>query len=105
MYIESQAKQGKQFVEISIKIHFVNASGRDSVVDIESYNPFFGCDVGRLEWHDENVALLVYREKHWTFIYRIGDQWPPQYAKLADRWQILVRLFLTSNRYKPKHQK
>ena len=88
VYVESRAKEGAQFVDIAIKIHYVDGDGHDRAVDIESYNPFFGCDVGLIEWFNDEVALLVYREKHWTFVYRIGDKWPPKFKKIEDRWQI-----------------
>jgi hypothetical protein len=88
VYVESRAKERRGFVDITIKIHYVNSDGHDKAVDIESYNPFFGCDVGLIEWFSDQLALLVYQEKHSTFVYRIGDGWPPQFAKIDDRWQI-----------------
>jgi hypothetical protein len=88
VYVESRAKEGNQFVDITIKIHYVDADGQDNAIDIESYNPFFGCDVGLIEWFNDQVAIMVYREKHWTFVYRVGDTWPPGFAKIEDRWQI-----------------
>lgn len=75
-------------VSITIKIHYVNAKGKSNSVDIQSYNPFFGCNVGMLEWINDDVALLIYSEKHSTFVYRIGDTWPPQFAKIDERWSI-----------------
>lgn len=88
VYLESRAKEGKQFVDITIKIHYADVDGRDHAIDIESYNPFFGCDVGLIDWFNDQVTILVYREKHWTFVYRIGDKWPPEFVKIEDRWQI-----------------
>lgn len=88
VYVQSRAKQAGQFVDITIKIHFVDDNGKSSAVDIESYNPFFGCDVGMLQWITDDVALLIYSEKHWTFVYRIGDKWPPPFAKIEERWSI-----------------
>lgn len=88
VFVESRAKEDQGFVDITIKIHFVVLGGQQTAVDIESYNPFSGCDVGLLDWIDDHVALLVYREKHDTFVYRIGDVWPPEFAKIDDRWQI-----------------
>lgn len=73
---------------MSIKIHYLNERGELSEVPIESYNPFFGCDVGFLNWMSAEHALLIYTEKHWTFAYRIGDQWPPAYKKIESRWGI-----------------
>ena len=28
------------------------------------------------------------QQKHWTFVYRIGDMWPPQFEKIDERWSI-----------------
>ena len=39
-------------------------------------------------WTRVGLAILVYREKHWTFAYRVGDKWPPEFTKIEDRWQI-----------------
>lgn len=90
VYVESRAKKRwwSSMVDITIKIHFADANGKRRSVDIESYNPFFGCDVGMIEWINDDVALLIYSEKHWTFVYRIGDRWPPQFAKIDERWSI-----------------
>lgn len=88
VYVETRAKDKGRHVDIAIKIHYRDGAGHDHAVDIESYNPFFGCDVALLEWFDDNVAILVYREKHWTFVYRVGDRWPPAFVKIEDRWQI-----------------
>ncbi|MEO9594612.1 hypothetical protein [Rhodopirellula bahusiensis] len=90
VYVESRAKKRwwSSIVDITIKIHYIDTNGKSSAVDIESYNPFFGCDVGMIEWINDYTALLIYREKHWTFVYRIGDTWPPHFAKIDERWSI-----------------
>lgn len=88
VYLESRAKEGEQFVDIAIKVHYVDVDGHDNAIDIESYNPFFGCDVGLIDWFNDQVTILVYREKHRTFAYRVGDKWPPEFVKIEDRWQI-----------------
>jgi hypothetical protein len=36
----------------------------------------------------EAAAILVYREKHWTFACRLGDVWPPRFVKIKDDWVI-----------------
>lgn len=63
----------------------VSRTERHDSVDIESYNPFFGCDVRLLEWID-GAAVLIYREKHSTYACQFGDVWPPKFAKIEDRW-------------------
>ena len=90
VYVESRAKKRwwSSMLDITIKIHYIDSHGKSSAVDIKSYNPFFGCDVGMIDWINEDIALLIYSEKHWTFAYRIGDTWPPQFAKIDEQWSI-----------------
>lgn len=40
-----------------------------------------------LEWIG-HTALLIYREKHWTFAYSFGEVWPPKFEKIEDDWLI-----------------
>jgi hypothetical protein len=84
-YVESRAKDNAGRIDISIRIHLVEADGRNQSVDIESYNPFFGCDIRFFEWIGDTV-VLIYREKHWTFACRFGDLWPPKFVKIEDDW-------------------
>jgi hypothetical protein len=86
-YVESRAKDVGGHVDISIRVHLVKSGGRHESVDIESYNPYFGCDVRFFDWIDTS-AILIYREKHWTFACRFGDIWPPKFVKIEDDWAI-----------------
>ena len=94
-FVESRAKDvgynrygaNQRQIDISIQVHLVEKSGQHRGADIESYNPFFGCDVRFFEWIDR-TAILIYREKHWTFACRFGDVWPPRFVKIEDRWVI-----------------
>jgi hypothetical protein len=94
-YVESQTKDGGasphgfdgRHIDVSIRIHFLRSEGTDCSVEIESYNPFFGCDIRFFEWIGETV-VLIYREKHWTFAYRFGDVWPPRFFKIEHDWLI-----------------
>jgi hypothetical protein len=94
-YVESRAKDvgphpygaGGRKIDISIRIHLTEVDGKDRAVDIESYNPFFGCDVRFFEWVGDTV-VLIYREKHWTFACRFGDVWPPRFVKIEDDWLL-----------------
>jgi hypothetical protein len=86
--VESRAKElSGGFVDVSIRIHLVAGPDRDDSVDIESYNPFFGCDVRLLEWIDR-AAILIYREKHDTYACTFGDVWPPKFVQIEDRWIV-----------------
>lgn len=94
-YVESRAKDvgfnrygaNQRKIDISIRVHLVPKSGEQRSAEIESYNPFFGCDVRFFEWID-HTAVLIYREKHWTFACRFGEIWPPRFVKIEDKWVI-----------------
>jgi len=94
-FVESRAKDvgfnrygaNQRHIDVSIRVQLVEKSGRHRSADIESYNPFFGCDVRFFEWIGR-TAVLVYREKHWTFACRFGDVWPPRFMKIEDDWVI-----------------
>ena len=88
-YVESRAKKRwwTPMIDISIKIHLRDRTERDSATDIKSYNPFFGCDIGFFEWIDD-TALLIYTEKHHTYICAFGKTWPPRFVEIEDRWVI-----------------
>ena len=94
-YVESRTRDGGdnphgfggRYIDVSIQIHLIDSSGSDQSVEIESYNPFFGCDVRFFEWVGETV-VLIYREKHWTFAYSFGERWPPTFVKIEDDWLI-----------------
>ena len=87
-YVESRAKDAGGYVDISIRIHWIDPAGRHESADIQSYNPFFGCDVRLFEWIGK-TAILIYREKHRTYACRFGDLWPPRFVKIEDRWTVV----------------
>ncbi|WP_417397098.1 hypothetical protein [Gimesia chilikensis] len=88
-YVESRAKERRwtSMIDVSIKVHLREADGKDRSVDIESYNPFFGCDVGFFEWIGE-TAVLIYAEKHDTYVCAFGSEWPPRFIEIENRWVI-----------------
>jgi len=55
--------------------------------EIETYNPYFGCDVQFMEWRDKS-AVLVYREKHDTYVAASTSKGPARYVKIADYWAV-----------------
>ena len=92
-YVESRARKRwwSAMVDISIKVHLRDTDGQDKSTDIQSYNPFFGCDVGFFEWIDD-TAILIYTEKHDTYACAIGPDWPPRFVEIEDRWIINGRM-------------
>jgi hypothetical protein len=103
-YIETRVKHKSHSVDVSIKIHLYGHD--DAAVDIETHNPYFGCDVKFFEWiGDENeTAMLIYREKKRTYacsFQRPPNQkeqemngqhsvigWPPKFVEIGHRWCI-----------------
>ena len=88
-YVESRARERRwtSMIDVSIKVHLREADGEDRSVDIESYNPFFGCDVGFSEWLGE-TAVLIYAEKHDTYVCAFGSEWPPRFIEIENCWVI-----------------
>lgn len=88
-YVETRAREGdvneygETIIDVTIKIH----NGTKSA-DIESYNPYFGCDVRFFHWFDD-VAVLIYREKHRTYLCRFNDiDWPPSFVEIGHKWLL-----------------
>ncbi len=86
-YVECASKQLKKFVAVNFKFVVREASGKELESDIKSYNPFFGCDVRFLEWSG-NTAILIYKEKHSTYIANGTSKEPARYVAIADQWVI-----------------
>jgi hypothetical protein len=86
-YVETRAKQLTDRVDIAIHLHVRAKDGREVVWEIISYNPYFGCNVRFMEWFGETV-LVIYREKHRTYVCRIGLDFPPVHKEIGDYWVI-----------------
>lgn len=54
--------------------------------EIETYNPYFGCDVKFLDWLDDSV-ILIYEEKHDTYAARL-DGVGVKRIKISSDWKI-----------------
>jgi hypothetical protein len=65
--IESKEKMVKNLLDISIKCKILSNGKLIIEKDIESYNPFFGCDVLFIAWIEDSV-IFVYTEKHNTYV-------------------------------------
>jgi hypothetical protein len=87
-YVSTSAKDvGQGGIDVAIRFHVRDAQSREVSSTIESYNPYFGCDVRFLEWMD-NSALLIYREKHRTYVAVSDSTAVPRYVQIADAWVI-----------------
>jgi hypothetical protein len=54
---------------------------------VETYNPYFGCDVRYMAWHDRSV-VMIYREKHHTYACSHSDSGMRQLVQLTDEWLV-----------------
>ena len=91
-YVQCRSRQSANgFVDINFYVHLRDADGKDLAWPIESYNPYFGCDVGFIGWIDHSL-LVIYREKHDTYVCRVGPGEKPVFRKIADDWVISDRI-------------
>lgn len=84
-YVACASKDLGNFVAVSFEFRVRDANGREVSSEIESYNPYYGCDVHFMEWSD-GVAILVYREKHDTYVAVCRSGETARYVKIADYW-------------------
>ena len=90
--IESKEKQIKDLLDISIKCKIITNTDVIKEKDIESYNPFFGCEVHFIEWFEDSV-IFVYSEKHNTYIgkYKTGSD--IVFQNIGRNWKNSKNLF------------
>jgi hypothetical protein len=97
-FVESRAKEFPRTNFVHIKFRLILSGPKYPEVSwtIESYNPYFGCNVRFLDWF-EDWALFIYREKHRTYICAFGRKYPfyrfwkkhtAVWKKIGDLWTI-----------------
>jgi hypothetical protein len=84
--VESRQRQVRpDFLDITFHLHIRDTANQRMAWEVESYNPFFGCDVRFLEWFG-NTALIIYREKRRTYACRFGLSFPAKFVEIGDYW-------------------
>jgi uncharacterized protein (TIGR02996 family) len=86
-YLESRSQWQGGFHDIRYHLRLRDSAGREAAWEPETYNPFFGCRVGFLEWYGD-VVLFIYREKHRTYVCRFGLNAPPKFQAIGDHWVL-----------------
>jgi uncharacterized protein (TIGR02996 family) len=86
-YVECRSQQRGQFLDINYHLRLRDDRGREAAWEVETYNPFFGCNVGFLEWYGD-VVLVIYEEKHDTWICRFGVDAPAAFKVIEDDWVL-----------------
>ncbi|MBZ5709528.1 hypothetical protein [Nannocystis pusilla] len=82
----SSGDEGWEDVDYFLRMRVGEVLVREWVVD--TYNPYFGCDVGYLRWWGEEV-VAIYREKHETIACALGSTGAPRMRPLAFAWKVL----------------
>lgn len=70
-------------------------SGKLIKWEIETYNPYFGCDTEFLEWMDDDL-IFIYREKHDTFAVRINKD-ERERIEISHNWKIVDNVLIYGN--------
>jgi uncharacterized protein (TIGR02996 family) len=86
-YVECRSQRRGGYLDINFHLRVRDHSGREAAWEVESYNPFFGCRVRFLEWYG-HTALLIYREKHRTYVCRFGLGSTAVFKDIEDHWVL-----------------
>jgi uncharacterized protein (TIGR02996 family) len=87
-YVESRSQwRGGGFLDITFHLRLRDRGGREAAWEVETYNPYFGCRVRFLEWYGD-AALMIYREKHDTYICRFGLDSPAEWKVIEHDWML-----------------
>jgi uncharacterized protein (TIGR02996 family) len=71
-------------------LHVRDRSGRTAAWELAWYgDSTYPCDVRFLEWYG-NVALVIYREKHNTYVCRFGLDSPPVLKAIGSKYESWV---------------
>jgi hypothetical protein len=86
-WIESRQKNFGYDVDIKFTLKIMKDEQITHTWMVETYNPYFGCRVGYMQWYGEYITT-VYREKHNTYICSIGSDYQEQFISVSDNWII-----------------
>ena len=84
-FLESRSKWNGEHHDITYFLRLRDLPERSTSWEPETYNPYFGCDPQFLEWYGDAV-IFIYREKHSTYIARVGFDQRPDFQEIAHDW-------------------
>lgn len=70
--------------------YYLKARDREGALrlwEIETYNPYFGCQVHYLGWA-ENSAILIYEDKHACFVACLDPENQVRRLEIGPEWQL-----------------
>lgn len=81
-------RSGRAWLDIEYRLK-AQEDGQEIIDwEVSTYNPFFGCRVGYIAWHGDRV-IMIYREKHDTYISSLGRDNNLLFNVLADSWRVV----------------
>ncbi|MCA9719719.1 MAG: hypothetical protein KC468_33940 [Myxococcales bacterium] len=69
-WVESRCQERRGWVDVDFTIVAVCDGVERYRGPVQSYNPYFGCDVRYMAWRGDRL-VLIYREKHDTYAFRL----------------------------------
>ena len=88
VYVESRSRAYGARTKVSSRVHLISSQLGHRSTNLKSTDPTYGCEVYFVNWMGDKV-VLVYREKHDTFVSRIGYRWPPYFEAIGPEWKLL----------------
>jgi hypothetical protein len=86
-WIEARSKWLANVMDVDFVLHATDR-GRETITwTVETYNPFFGCEVGWMGWMGDDVVAL-YREKHKTLVAVVRAGATPRLFEIEDDWTL-----------------
>lgn len=84
-WVERRGRDDGGWEEVEFHLWMGSHGARERVWCVETYNPYFGCEVGLLQIGHDGV-VMVYREKHRTVLAVVGDG--VRMRAIGSRWRV-----------------
>lgn len=86
-WVEYRFRELETTVDIQFYLRAVENGKQVTDWIIETYNPFFGCQVQYLAWHEDRI-VIIYQEKHHVYMASLRQGKLIQRLKINHEWQI-----------------
>lgn len=88
-FVETREKESRSgYWDVTHTLRVIQGDKVLVAWELPTYNPFFGCEIGLLEWYGDDIAV-VYREKHRTLL-ALFNTWTSECTRLlpiTDDWR------------------
>jgi hypothetical protein len=86
-WVEGRSKSIGNVMDVEFILHAKTSAADLPSWTVETYNPYFGCQVGYMGWSGEQVVLL-YVEKHKTLLAVLGPSASPRLCPIGAEWWL-----------------